>query len=547
MAVVRNVPRAAYEMVASPVATAQNVAKEIFSGDNYQSTGEPVTSNGRVNWGDPDSAADFFRADAALQELRPYREEGFADGGHVEHALRLIQDEYPTQYLPNVGRQVMADGGAPQDDDIRQYEASMRAIARQPEHIRSMTHAPSKPMRPIEIEGGFIGKRQLGEAPYDVVGPLRAYAQTAYSLKTVPLYFTWAAPFAAAADLGEAVIDTKGALDKGDYLGAGLTGALGVAMPAIAYRKPVSDAVRSGLEAGRRFVAGNPGAATAVGAGAAVMTPQEAEAAKLRAVFAEFDPLKKDSSNIMSSAATAAAALGAASQYEGNADYARGGHVEHALRLIQDEYPTQYLPNVGRQVMADGGSTMEGFMPPTPDETPDDRGERWQAALRNYRNFPVRPGEATLKPADISARDYFAQAIAGEGGPSYGSELRKRAANLLVGSRGLPDTGIGFGVADAPMITGIPLQALDIADATRRGDYGEAALGAALPVAFWARKPLMSAGRRAVEVAGDVLGRVPAPVAAGAAGAAVMTPQEAEASPAKALVRATKKALAPAV
>lgn len=303
MAVVRNVPRAAYEMVASPVATAQNVAKKIFSGDNYQSTGEPVTSNGRVNWGDPDSAADFFRADAALQELRPYREEGFADGGHVEHALRLIQDEYPTQYLPNVGRQVMADGG----------------------------------------------------------------------------------------------------------------------------------------------------------------------------------------------------------------------------------------------------STMEGFMPPTPDETPDDRGERWQAALRNYRNFPVRPGEATLKPADISARDYFAQAIAGEGGPSYGSELRKRAANLLVGSRGLPDTGIGFGVADAPMITGIPLQALDIADATRRGDYGEAALGAALPVAFWARKPLMSAGRRAVEVAGDVLGRVPAPVAAGAAGAAVMTPQEAEASPAKALVRATKKALAPAV
>lgn len=29
---------------------------------------------------------------------------------------RLLIDQYPTRYLPNVGRQVMADGGAPQDD-----------------------------------------------------------------------------------------------------------------------------------------------------------------------------------------------------------------------------------------------------------------------------------------------------------------------------------------------------------------------------------------------------------------------------------------------
>ena len=35
-----------------------------------------------------------------------------AEGGRVE----LLQDEYPTQYLPNVGRQVMEDGGVPEDD-----------------------------------------------------------------------------------------------------------------------------------------------------------------------------------------------------------------------------------------------------------------------------------------------------------------------------------------------------------------------------------------------------------------------------------------------
>lgn len=232
-----------------------------------------------------------------------------AEGEREERASggRLLEDQYPTQYLPNVGRQVMADGGSPAAEkyeampgffsrmlglsggsqpeaDIQQYENRMRAIAQQPADIQSMTHAPSKPMRPIEIEGGFIGKRQLGEAPYDVAGPLSGMAQTAYSLKTVPFYFTPAAPFAAAADLGEAAIDTKSALDKGDYLGAGVTGALGVVAPALAYRRQAGDAVRSGLEAARRFVTSNPGTATAVGAGAATLAPEEAEASKSRMV-----------------------------------------------------------------------------------------------------------------------------------------------------------------------------------------------------------------------------------------------------------------------
>jgi len=211
-----------------------------------------------------------------------------ADGGEVESAMNVVRGMYADGGSPAAekyeampgffSRMLGLSGGSQPEADIQQYENRMRAIAQQPADIQSMTHAPSKPMRPIEIEGGFIGKRQLGEAPYDVAGPLSGMAQTAYSLKTVPFYFTPAAPFAAAADLGEAAIDTKSALDKGDYLGAGVTGALGVVAPALAYRKQAADAVRSGLEAARRFVAGNPGTATAVGAGAAVMTPEEAEA-----------------------------------------------------------------------------------------------------------------------------------------------------------------------------------------------------------------------------------------------------------------------------
>lgn len=220
-----------------------------------------------------------------------------AEGG------RLLEDEYPTHYLPNVGRQVMADGGTADEKyeampgffsrllgldnrrqpeaDIQQYENRMRAIARQPEDIRSMTHAPSKPMRPIEIEGGLIGKRTLGEVPYDVAGPLAGTAQTAYSLKTLPFYFTPAAPLAAAADFGEAAIDTAKAAREGDYLGAGITGALGVAMPGYAYRKPIGDVVGRALNA----IRGNPGAVGAGAAGAAMVAPEEAEAGKLDAAI----------------------------------------------------------------------------------------------------------------------------------------------------------------------------------------------------------------------------------------------------------------------
>lgn len=217
---------------------------------------------------------------------------------------RLLEDEYPTHYLPNVGRQVMADGGVPAASekyeampgfiprwlglsgrsqpkaDIQQYENRMRAIAQQPEDIRSMTHAPSKPLRPVEIEGGLIGKRTLGKVPYDVAGPLSGTAQAAYSLKTAPLYFTPAAPLAAAVDFGEAAIDTAKAAREGDYLGAGITGALSVAMPGYAYRRPIGDVVGRALN----FVRNNPGAVGAGVAGAAVMTPEEAEASKLNLV-----------------------------------------------------------------------------------------------------------------------------------------------------------------------------------------------------------------------------------------------------------------------
>jgi hypothetical protein len=232
-------------------------------------------------------------------------------------------------------------------------------------------------------------------------------------------------------------------------------------------------------------------------------------------------------------------------------DRAEGG------RLLEDEYPTQYLPNVGRQVMADGGeptaqsrrrATLEqlGAFEDRPVMDPATMGENWASAVRRFRERPLREGEATVRPLELGGRDVIGGAIAGDGGI-----VRSRIADIVAGSRGLPGSGtLGMGVADLTP-AGIPLAVSDFSDALRNEDYLSAGLSAGLPAAYYARKPIMAAGRaaydagrRAVDVAGDVLGRVPAPVAAGGAGAAVMMPEEAEAARARAIAQAIASARA---
>jgi hypothetical protein len=68
-----------------------SILSRIFSGKEYQSARGPVeqtTSEGRkaINWGDPESAADFFRADKAMRESRERGEDvtGMAAGGSAK-------------------------------------------------------------------------------------------------------------------------------------------------------------------------------------------------------------------------------------------------------------------------------------------------------------------------------------------------------------------------------------------------------------------------------------------------------------------------------
>jgi hypothetical protein len=80
------------------VTKALNAVRNIGGGDQYQSTGKKVMQDGKINWGDADSPADFFRASKALQENQPSTssEDGMKRGGsvgrtnrHAEHTAIL--------------------------------------------------------------------------------------------------------------------------------------------------------------------------------------------------------------------------------------------------------------------------------------------------------------------------------------------------------------------------------------------------------------------------------------------------------------------------
>lgn len=90
------------------------------------------------------------------------------------------------------------------DRDIAEYEAMRTKVAQQPQDVRQMTHLGDRPTREVTVDMPlFGGEYSMGRAPYDVASGMQGAAQTAYDLKTVPLYFTPAAPVAAGLDLAE--------------------------------------------------------------------------------------------------------------------------------------------------------------------------------------------------------------------------------------------------------------------------------------------------------------------------------------------------------
>jgi hypothetical protein len=209
---------------------------------------------------------------------------------------------------------------------------------------------------------------------------------------------------------------------------------------------------------------------------------------------------------------------------------AEGGLVDDALHVVREHHADGEAvgPTMQQRLRATIASIDPEGSRDQPVMDPEKMGEAWNRARQNYQNFPVQEGEAVVRPLELGARDVIGGAIAG-GAREPGAQFRRGLADMLVGSTGLPNSGtLGVGVADLPMVTGIPLTLADMARDVGQGDYASTAMGAALPAAFYARGPLGAAGRRAVEIAREYA----KPAAATAAGitANVVTPEDAEAA-----------------
>lgn len=236
--------------------------------------------------------------------IRAMRE---ADGGAiVDHAMRVVREHhadgeavgepqpYDAEKHEQLLKQIETSQAAPSQpseeaqratklaNDIRAYERTMRQIKSQPEEYRMMTHGPDKPLAPVEIEGGYIGKRHLYDAPYDVAPGMSALIQTAYGLKTAPLYaagtvFPPAAAAATAIDTGEAAIDAAKNIREGNYGSAAFDVGLGVVPGAAMARKPIANVARRAIDLARENAPLMAGSAALTGA---TLAPTEAEAAK---------------------------------------------------------------------------------------------------------------------------------------------------------------------------------------------------------------------------------------------------------------------------
>lgn len=71
--------------------TVNNLLRSIFSGEDYQSTGQRVREDKKINWGDNDVAADFFRADRARMEMGENRASGGRTGGKQDATYKALE------------------------------------------------------------------------------------------------------------------------------------------------------------------------------------------------------------------------------------------------------------------------------------------------------------------------------------------------------------------------------------------------------------------------------------------------------------------------
>jgi murein DD-endopeptidase MepM/ murein hydrolase activator NlpD len=462
-------------------------------GPVYQSTGEKLVDDGKINWGDPNEARDFFRADA--ERMRQEKAEEDARLAAADAARRSTIEVRP-----------LAAPGQPEDKDA----ASVIGV---PE---GATVYP--------VIGTFIGGSRSGYgAPRPTLSSyMRQHSGADWQAENgSPVYSPSAGTVVYTgkhSGYGN-VIDVMNAdgtvmryaVHEGEVnVAPGQKVAPGQVLGTIGGGHLHHEIIKSGSEAAKAAAEGRFGYTARL--------PNSTEQTINPMEYYKLEPNTRVYGVRGLSKAPA---------------YGHGGEVDQALNVVREHHADGEAVGDDAHARFRAGLNQLGRSEDVPPMDPAVMGENWANAVRRFRENPVREGEATVRPLELGARDVIGGAIAGDApNTSYTTELRRRAADALIGSKGLPDSGtLGFGLADLPMVTGAPLQVADLAQSLKEGDYLGAGMNAALPAAFYARKPIADAGRRALSIAREY-----APQIAGAGtAAAVMSPEQAEASKVKAV------------
>jgi hypothetical protein len=442
-------------------------------GEVYQSTGEKLVDDGKINWGDPNEARDFFRADAEM--MRRIKEEEAAKN------TTTVMPSGVTAYAPVGGGMT---SNTPLLAAIRGQESS------------DDPNAQSK----TSTSGGLFGfidstwintLRRMDPERYGRMSDAELLALKK-GRDTAALQ-QQAADYHLNQEIAPTLAKANIPLTPGNaYLGwfQGAQGA--VRANTLPPDARVADVFPKSVEPNARIrFNGKPYADWTI--------------ADLRA-WAD---------------ATMAKRMGRA----------EGGEVDDALHIVREHHADGDAVGTSRQRMR-ATLDMLDRNEPRPAVDPAVEAENRANAIRRFRENPLRADEAFAYPVERSVRDIVGGMIAGDQpNRSYATEVRRRAADLLVGSTGLPDSGtVGFGVADLPRVTGIPLQVADVAHSLQEGDYVGAAANTLLPAALLARKPIADAGRRAVEIAREYVPQYSPQMATAAGAAALLSPDEAQAA-----------------
>ena len=322
-------PRPPADLTGKSKPQSPGMLSRIFTGQDFQSNSRPVIENGQINWGDPDNPADFVRANAAMTKML-----GEEPAGGSKPAAR----QKPMSYAAPEGKfrsPAMAAIDQQRAGSMVRPSFAFPGIAG--DLSGSATYARAgEPLR--DVSGIIFHHTAGGGKPADIVNVLN---QRGLGVQYVM-------------DRDGSVYMTLPDGSRGAHMRPSQVAALdnsntiGVEMIA----RDNDDVTPAQVAASRqlfgmlreRFPKIQP-----YGHGEVNAHKQTTEGmAAVQSIRSAYD-LKPQFQNTRRQAP---GMQGRTLRGYQTGDYAEGGRVE-------DEFPTQYLPNVGRQVMNDGGVPNE--------------------------------------------------------------------------------------------------------------------------------------------------------------------------------------------